>query len=82
MGISVGISQGYPVSFPFRSLTIDHIIRVSPTGTDYVANLQLPCVACNSVKGSGTKEEFMVMLKGIGLRYGIEAFDAALAGNG
>ena len=63
-----GICQGCLISFPFRNLTIDHIIPVSRGGTDHLDNLQLLCGACNSAKGSGTNEEFLVKLRGMGLR--------------
>ena len=63
-----GICQGCLISFPFRNLTIDHVIPSSRGGTDHVDNLQLLCGACNSVKGSGSNEEFLVKLRGMGLR--------------
>ena len=63
-----GICQGCRISFPFRNFTIDHIIPTSRGGTGHLENLQLLCGACNSVKGSGTNEEFLVKLSGMGLR--------------
>ena len=63
-----GICQGCLLSFPFRNLTIDHIIPSSRGGTDHIDNLQLLCGACNSVKGNGSNEEFLVKLQGMGLR--------------
>ena len=63
-----GICQGCLISFPFRNLTIDHIIPTSRGGTDHLDNLQILCGACNSVKGSGTNEEFLVKLRTMGLR--------------
>ena len=63
-----GICQGCLISFPFRNLTIDHVIPTSRGGTDHLDNLQLLCGACNSAKGSGTNEEFLVKLRGMGLR--------------
>ena len=63
-----GICQGCRISFPFRNFTIDHIIPTSRGGTGHLDNLQLLCGACNSVKGSGTNEEFLVKLSGMGLR--------------
>ena len=63
-----GICQGCLISFPFRNLTIDHIIPTSRGGTDHLDNLQILCGACNSVKSSGTNEEFLVKLRTMGLR--------------
>ena len=63
-----GICQGCRISFPFRNLTIDHIIAVSRGGTDHIENLQLLCGACNSVRGNGSNEEFLVKLREMGLR--------------
>ena len=63
-----GICQGCLISFPFRNLTIDHIIPSSRGGTDHIDNLQLLCGACNSVKGNGSNEEFLVRLREMGLR--------------
>ena len=63
-----GICQGCLLSFPFRNMTIDHIIPVSRGGTDHIDNLQLLCGACNSVKGNGSNEEFLVKLRAMGLR--------------
>ena len=63
-----GICQGCRISFPFRNLTIDHVIPSSRGGTDHIDNLQLLCGACNSVKGNGSNEEFLVKLVGMGLR--------------
>ena len=48
--------------------TIDHIIPSSRGGTDHIDNLQLLCGACNSVKSNGSNEEFLVKLRGMGLR--------------
>ena len=63
-----GKCQGCLISFPFRNLTIDHVIPVSKGGTDHIDNLQLLCGACNSTKGAGTNEEFLVKLRAMGLR--------------
>ncbi len=67
-GMSEGKCQGCLLSFPFRNLTIDHIIPQSRGGTDHIDNLQLLCGACNSTKGTTTNEEFLVKLKAMGLR--------------
>ena len=49
--------------FPFRNMTIDHIIPQSKGGTDHKANLQLLCNACNSTKGTRSQSEFIAALK-------------------
>ena len=67
-GMSEGKCQGCLLSFPFRNLTIDHIIPQARGGTDHLDNLQLLCAACNSTKGTTTNEEFLVKLKAMGLR--------------
>jgi len=59
--------NGCKVSFPFRSLTIDHIIPTSKSGTDHIDNLQLLCGTCNSMKGNGSHEELIVELKKSGV---------------
>lgn len=41
--------------FPFRNMTIDHIIPESRGGTDERKNIQLLCSACNSTKGTRTQ---------------------------
>lgn len=48
--------------FPFRNMTIDHIIPRSRGGTDQLDNLQLLCNACNSLKGSNSQEWFVAEL--------------------
>ena len=50
---------GCDYEFPFRNLTVDHIVPRSKGGTDHLINLQLLCGACNSQKGTGTQEEFL-----------------------
>ncbi len=62
--------RGCLISFPFPNLTTDHIVPESRGGTDHIDNLQLLCGACNSVKGNGSNEEFLVRLKGMGWRQG------------
>ena len=53
--------------FPFRNMTIDHIVPRSKGGTDHEENLQLLCGACNSTKGNGTQAELIARLKDTGI---------------
>ena len=45
------------VHFPYRNLTVDHILPRSQGGTDHPSNLQLLCAACNSLKGTASMAE-------------------------
>ena len=67
-GRQEGLCNGCRVMFPFRNMTIDHIIPQSRGGGDHLKNLQLLCGACNSTKGTGTQEELIARLKAQGLR--------------
>ena len=53
-GNQEGKCNGCQIHFPFRNITIDHIIPTSETDgipDDRIENLQLLCGACNSTKG-------------------------------
>ena len=67
-GKQEGICAGCLVMFPFRNMTIDHIIPQSKAGSDHFDNLQLLCNACNSMKGTKPQEQFIAELKASGLR--------------
>ena len=67
-GKQEGICAGCKVLFPFRNMTVDHIVPQSKGGTDHPDNLQLLCNACNSMKGARTQEVFIVKLKETGVR--------------
>ena len=54
--------------FPFRNLTVDHIVPQSRGGTDHLDNLQLLCGACNSTKGTIDQAAFVAKLKAQGIR--------------
>ena len=62
-GRQEGTCAGCNVMFPFRNMTIDHIVPQSKSGTDHPGNLQLLCGACNSMKGAQSQEAFIAKLK-------------------
>ena len=66
-GQQEGRCNGCRVSFPFRNLTVDHIVARSKGGTDHIDNLQLLCGACNSTKGTGTQAELIAKLRQQGI---------------
>ena len=61
-GEQEGHCNGCRIHFPFRNLTVDHVVPRSKGGTDHRENLQLLCGACNSLKGSGSHAEFLTKL--------------------
>ena len=67
-GKQEGICAGCQVMFPFRNMTVDHMVPQSKGGSDYLDNLQLLCAACNSMKGAQSQETFIAKLKAEGLR--------------
>ena len=62
-GKQEGRCTGCRVLFPFRNLTVDHVVPRVKGGTDHEDNLQLLCGACNSLKGTGTQAELLAKLK-------------------
>ena len=66
-GKQEGYCNGCKGHFPFRNMTIDHIVPRSKGGTDHEENLQLLCGACNSTKGNGTQAELIARLKDTGI---------------
>ena len=62
-GKQEGLCNGCRTQFPFRNMTVDHIVPQSQGGTDHEANLQLLCGACNSTKGAGTQAQLIARLK-------------------
>ena len=67
-GRQEGVCAGCQVLFPFRNLTVDHVIPQAKGGSDHHANLQLLCGACNSMKGTGSQEQLIVRLTEQGIR--------------
>ena len=67
-GQQEGKCNGCLVSFPFRNITVDHIVARSRGGGDHMDNLQLLCGACNSTKGSGTQADLIARLVEQGIR--------------
>ena len=65
-GRQEGVCAGCEILFPFRNLTVDHVVPKSRGGTDHLENLQLLCSACNSVKGTRTQAEFLAALRARG----------------
>lgn len=62
-GSQEGKCVGCNYYFPFRNMTIDHIVPKSKGGTDRLENLQLLCNACNSTKGLRSQVELITTLK-------------------
>ena len=58
-----GICAGCKWRMPEHSLAVDHIKPRSKGGTDELANLQLLCSGCNSLKGTGTMRDLARALK-------------------
>ena len=67
-GRQEGHCNGCLVHFPFRNLTVDHIVPQSKGGSDHLDNLQLLCGACNSKKGAGSQAELVATLIREGVR--------------
>ena len=67
-GMQEGNCAGCQVMFPFRNMTVNHIVPQSKGGAAHRENLQLLCNACNSMKATGTQEAFIAKLKENGIR--------------
>ncbi len=66
-GKQEGHCAGCGHHFPFRNLTVDHIVAKSKGGTDPLGNLQLLCAACHSMQGTISQAAFVARLKREGL---------------
>ena len=62
-GRQEGHCAGCRILFPFRNMTVDHIVPRARGGTDHLENLQLLCGACNSTKATGTQAELLAALR-------------------
>ena len=61
-GRQEGVCNGCRMLFPFRNLTVDHVVPQSRGGSDHLDNLQLLCGACNSTKGADSQEQLIVRI--------------------
>ena len=66
-GRQEGHCAGCRILFPFRNLTVDHVVPRARGGSDHLDNLQLLCGACNSTKGTGTQAELLAALRRSGV---------------
>lgn len=67
-GRQEGVCGGCGILFPFRNLTVDHVVPRAKGGSDHLDNLQLLCGACNSMKGTGTQAQLLAKLMKEGIR--------------
>ena len=66
-GQQEGVCNGCKIMFPFKNMTIDHVVPQSKGGSHHIENLQLLCNACNSMKGSKSQAEFLAALGATGV---------------
>ena len=62
-GEQEGKCGGCNLWFPFRNMTLDHIIPRKKGGTDDDSNFQLLCGSCNSTKGDREQSYLIARLK-------------------
>ncbi len=67
-GRQEGVCGGCGILFPFRNLTVDHVVPRAKGGSDHLDNLQLLCGACNSMKGTGSQAQLLAKLMAEGIR--------------
>ena len=65
-GLQEGKCNGCQVLFPFRNMTVNHILPKPKGDTNASDNRQLLCGACNSLKKNDTQEQTTKMLKNEG----------------
>lgn len=66
-GQQEGLCNGCRTHFPFRNMTVDHIVAQSQGGSDHLENLQLLCNFCNSVKGTNSQAYLITRLQEMGI---------------
>ena len=67
-GRQEGQCNGCLTLFPYRNMTVDHVVPQAKGGGHHLDNLQLLCGACNSAKGTGTQEALVAKLQREGIR--------------
>lgn len=67
-GQQEGQCNGCRTLFPYRNMTVDHVIPRARGGSHHINNLQLLCGACNSAKGTRTQEALVAKLTRDGIR--------------
>ena len=67
-GRQEGQCNGCLTLFPYRNMTVDHVVPQKKGGGHHLDNLQLLCGACNSAKGTGTQEALVAKLQREGIR--------------
>ena len=67
-GQQEGLCNGCLTHFPFRNMTVDHIVAQSQGGSHHIENLQLLCNFCNSLKGANSQAYLITRLQEMGIR--------------
>ena len=67
-GQQEGLCNGCLTHFPFRNMTVDHIVAQSQGGSHHLENLQLLCNFCNSLKGAKSQAYLIARLQELGVR--------------
>ena len=67
-GQQEGLCNGCCTHFPFRNMTVDHIVAQSQGGSHHLETLQLLCNYCNSIKGAKSQAYLIARLQEMGIR--------------
>ena len=62
-GRQEGVCGGCRTMFPFRNMTVDHVVPTVRGGQDIDSNLQLLCQACNPLKGDRPQTYLVTQLR-------------------